>query len=677
MASRGQKSYRRKLVALAVASCFATELSYAQGVGGTVVRGNATIVNQGNTQTITNTPGTVINWQGFSIPSQNIVQFIQQSAASAVLNRVTGATQSTILGTLQSNGRVYLINPNGITIGAGAVIDVAGFVASSLNLSDADFAAGRLRFTETPGAGAVINRGEIKTASGGMVYLVGQNIENHGVIKSPQGEIILAAGKSIELVDAGTPEIRVQITAPDNQALNLGQLLASGGRIGMYAGLVRHGGTANANTAIVGENGKIVFKATKSVTLEAGSVTTASGPTAGSVKVEAETGTAVVAGLVEADATAGRGGNIEISGQQGVTLESTGRLSANGVDGGTVALSSTGGPVRVAGQISADASAGRGGQVAIAAATQTSIATSARVTANGTQGGGSVSVAGNEGVVLETGSAVQANGAAGGVVIVDATQGSVDINGAIEATGSAADGGIIRIAALTGVTLGDSGVLSVIGNHGGEVRVEAWDGTTLVSGLINAFGGDGQGGKVLLLGSRVGLLRNAFVNVSGRKGGGIALVGGDFHGDNPDVPNAERTYIGPETRITADALETGDGGKVVIWSDEITRFYGAITARGGANGGNGGFAEVSGKEFLVYRGTADLRAPAGSFGTLLLDPRDITIQASGSNNSELNAGVPIGEIDGQILFGAATTTDFTLTAATVSGTTSANLVLQA
>jgi len=150
------------------------------------------------------------------------------------------------------------------------------------------------------------------------------------------------------------------------------------------------------------------------------------------------------------------------------------------------------------------------------------------------------------------------------VVTVEATQGSVDINGTIEATGGAADGGIIRIAALTGVTLGDSGVLSVSGNRGGEVRVEAWDGTTLVSGLINAFGGDGQGGKVLLLGSRVGLIRNARVNVSGQRGGGVALVGGDFQGGNPDIQNAGRTYVDADARITADAIDTGDGGKVIV-----------------------------------------------------------------------------------------------------------------
>ena len=422
---QGLSSLRPKLISVAVASCFATSTALANPTGHTVVNGTVSVQTVGNLLQVTNTPSAIINWQSFSIPSQNITQFLQQSAASAVLNRVTGATPSTILGQLQSNGRVYLINPNGITIGKGAMIDVAGFVASSLNLSDADFVAGRHRFAETPGAGDVVNQGTIKTASGGMVYLVGQNIENHGVIKSPQGEIILAAGKSIELVDAGTPEIRVQVTAPENRAVNLGELLASGGRIGMYAGLVRQGGTANANTAVVGENGKIVFKAVKDVKLEAGSVTTASGPTAGSITVEAQAGNVTVAGTVEANATSGRGGNIDISGLQGVTVEATGRISASGVEGGKIALSSGAGPVEVSGLVSAEASAGRGGQAAITAATQATVKMGGRVGTSGTLDGGSVTVKAGESVTLETGSSIAANGASGGVVEISAGSGSV------------------------------------------------------------------------------------------------------------------------------------------------------------------------------------------------------------------------------------------------------------
>src|SRR5687768_7800715 len=142
-------AWKRKLLALAVASCFAGEIAHGAPSDGNFVRGGGTIVQHGNTTTVTNSPGSVINWQSFGIANQEIVRFLQQSAASAVLNRVTGVTPSTILGQLHSNGRVFLINPNGITIGKGAVIDVAGFVASSNNLSDSDFLAGRHRFTES------------------------------------------------------------------------------------------------------------------------------------------------------------------------------------------------------------------------------------------------------------------------------------------------------------------------------------------------------------------------------------------------------------------------------------------------------------------------------------------------------------------------------------------------
>src|SRR5438552_3663857 len=86
------------------------------------------------TLNVTNSPGTIINWQGFSIGAGEVTHFIQQSSSSAVLNRVVGADISQIQGQLLSNGRVFLINPAGILIGAGAVIDTAGLVVSPLNM---------------------------------------------------------------------------------------------------------------------------------------------------------------------------------------------------------------------------------------------------------------------------------------------------------------------------------------------------------------------------------------------------------------------------------------------------------------------------------------------------------------------------------------------------------------
>jgi len=458
---------RRTAIALAVSACLAAPAALANPTGASVANGQVSFHQQGNLLQITNSPNAIINWQSFSIGANEITRFVQQSASSAVLNRVVSQNPSAILGALQSNGRIFLINPNGIVFGANAQIDVAGLVASTLNLSDADFLGGKLKFAETVGAGSVVNEGAIATPSGGEVYLVGASVENRGLIKSPQGEVVLAAGKRVELVEPGTPNLRVEISAPDNQALNMGRIVADAGRVGIYAGLVNQSGTIEANSAQLTADGRIVLKATQNATLEAGSVTSANGP------------------------------------------------------------------------------------------------------------------------------------------------------------------------------------------NGGTVTVESGD-TTLVAGTIEAKGIEGKGGRVEVLGDKVGLIGSASIDVSGERGGGTVLVGGDFQGKNPQIRNAYRTYVGPDTTIKADAVTSGDGGKVVVWSEDTTRYYGSISARGGAQGGDGGFAEVSGKRNLDFNGRVDTSAPAGHAGTLLLDPQNITIQdnSPATNDGDLAANVP-NSLDppGAIYFG--------------------------
>ena len=139
--NRAAKLLRLNLISLAVASCFSADLAFANPTGPVVANGQVSIIQNGNLLQITNSPSSIINWQSFSIGASEITRFLQQSNSSAVLNRVVTQNPSSILGALQSNGRVFLINPNGILFGAGAQIDVAGLVASSLKLSDADFLA--------------------------------------------------------------------------------------------------------------------------------------------------------------------------------------------------------------------------------------------------------------------------------------------------------------------------------------------------------------------------------------------------------------------------------------------------------------------------------------------------------------------------------------------------------
>jgi hypothetical protein len=198
-------------------------------------------------------------------------------------------------------------------------------------------------------------------------------------------------------------------------------------------------------------------------------------------------------------------------------------------------------------------------------------------------------------------------------------------------------------------------------------------GTAIVAGNINVSGDNG--GNVNVLGSRVGLI-NANVNASGINGGGTVRIGGDYKGQG-SVPNALRTFVSNDSTINADALFNGNGGRVTIWSDEATRFLGNITVRGGGNSGNGGFVEVSGGQFLDFQGNVNTSALTGNIGTLLLDPNDINIVATGANDNQLNANVPTaGDVAGSIFLNDGALGSFTLSASALNAATS-NIILQA
>ncbi len=307
-----------KPVYVCVLLVLSAQAALANPLNPTIVSGQASFATAGNALTVTNTPGAIINWQGFSIGANEITRFNQQSAASAVLNRVVSNNPSSILGALQSNGRVFLINPNGIVFGQGATVDVAGLVASTLNLSNADFLAGRYHFTSPLPLGEgqgmrVSNAGNIAAQSGGQIYLIAPNVENSGVITAPNGEILLAAGHSVDLVDTNNPNLRVNITAAAGDATNVGQLIATSGSLGLFGTVVKNSGSVNADSATL-QGGRIVFKASQRV--EAGGIISASGAGGGNIAVLADmqTGTVNVNGTLDASAPAsGNGGFIETS----------------------------------------------------------------------------------------------------------------------------------------------------------------------------------------------------------------------------------------------------------------------------------------------------------------------------------------------------------------------------
>ncbi|NES87482.1 MAG: filamentous hemagglutinin N-terminal domain-containing protein, partial [Moorea sp. SIO2B7] len=222
-----------------------------------------------------------------------------------------------------------------------------------------------------------------------------------------------------------------------------------------------------------------------------------------------------------------------------------------------------------------------------------------------------------------------------------------------------------------------------IGNQG-NLAVGNGQVLTLFGDLVTSSGSlSAPGGAVLVLGERIGLFDNATIDVSSATGGGTVLIGGNVQGRGT-IPTAKRTYIDTGVNINADALSNGNGGNVIVWADEVTGFYGNISARGGLSSGNGGFVEVSGKEHLIFRGNVDTSAVNGLTGTLLLDPKDIII-ANGTRDSGTDGKNPFAgdqsNIAGSILsdplssFDTAPTTIYESELEGLSGDT--DIILQA
>lgn len=179
---------------------------------------------------------------------------------------------------------------------------------------------------------------------------------------------------------------------------------------------------------------------------------------------------------------------------------------------------------------------------------------------------------------------------------------------------------------MTGLNTDASGNVLVSGTSISNVV-----GTAIASGVIDVSSHIGKGGEINVLGDRVGLI-SAKLNASGAIGGGTVLIGGDFQGKGI-VPNAKYTFISKDSTILADALNQGNGGRVIAWADIANTYLGNISAKGGSVNGNGGFVEVSGKENLLFQGKANTAAPHGIVGTILLDPTNLDITAIGQLNA--------------------------------------------
>lgn len=255
----------------------------------------------------------------------------------------------------------------------------------------------------------------------------------------------------------------------------------------------------------------------------------------------------------------------------------------------------------------------------------------------------------------------------------------IDNSGVLSADGGRIELTVAQAREAARNTINLSGVVEArtVSGRSGAITLGGGGGTVRVQGEISAsaparilapaasplpVGRPDRGGDVVVHGQHI-FVEDAMIDVSGLDGGGTVKIGGDVQGTG-DIPQANTTWIDERSNIRAEALHFGNGGTVIVWATGATGFAGQINARGGAQGGDGGFVEVSGKAALSMTGRVDLRAPGGNAGTLLLDPFDVTLSdrptsgfggvgpsnSAGAQPSNMN----IGDLQAQLALGNVT-----------------------
>ena len=313
-------------------------LAAALPIDGHVVAGQATIQQVSPTalSIAQASDKTILNWNSFSIAANEAVHFIQPSVSSIALNRVIGVDPSVILGQLQANGRIFLINPNGILFGAGAQINVGGLLATTLQTRDDDFMAGRYLFAQDPlkGLKTVMNRGTIHVSDNGYLVLMAPGVSNEGVIVANLGTALLGSGQKFTLDLMGDGLIRYaindkvlgQVTGPDGKPLisavsNSGTIQADGGKVILSARA-----SGDVFSSVVNQSG--VVRARSLVNRD------------GIVRLEGgDTGVVQMAGTIDASGLSSdqKGGQVSVLGQH-VALLDQAKVDVSGDAGGGTAL---------------------------------------------------------------------------------------------------------------------------------------------------------------------------------------------------------------------------------------------------------------------------------------------------------------------------------------------------
>ncbi|MEI7606316.1 MAG: caspase family protein [Rhodospirillaceae bacterium] len=303
--------------------------------GGAVVSGSATITRSGNQlKVVQTTPKAAINWQSYSIATNEQVSYYQPSTQSIILNRVLGGGVSTIDGRLTANGQVWISNPSGIFFGPNARVNVGGLIATTHDLKVEDFNADRYHFqSDTQPTGIVENEGRISVADAGLAAFVAPGVANHGTITARLGQVTLASGNEFTVDLYGDQKINLAMDAKTAQQVlgrdgmpldalvkNDGKIFADGGRVQLTAAAAK-----GLVDTVVSVGGIIEARSVEKVN--------------GEIILGGEGGAVQVVGTLDASGkSAGQTGGTVIATADAVTVKADARIDVSGYAGGGQAL---------------------------------------------------------------------------------------------------------------------------------------------------------------------------------------------------------------------------------------------------------------------------------------------------------------------------------------------------
>lgn len=485
------------------------------------------------------------------------------------------------------------------------------------------------------------------TNNGGAVELKGADVAISGAaVLDATG----ARGGAIAAIGGASLSVDGRLDASGEQ---------SGGAIRMDAARVtiQSGSVVSARARETGNGGSVAIQADKALSIK-GEVAVSGGANggAGGAVMAASPGDLSISGRILASAPAGEGGRVAVAAGGKLTLDGAKIAATGGRSGGVVTMAGSqvvdlvGAAIDASGsvvseivemtpdgqfanqlvRINPDGSMRNvplppsgGGMIGLRGR-QLTINAETKVRARGTDTGGLINLIADQ---ITLAGALDASGDKGGQI--NASANGLLQSGAMIADGATREGGVISVEAKNSFisTLSARLQADSVTGRGGQVRVigtatgvdsDPASARVFSSGSLTARSISGRGGAVDVIGQDI-LLVAASLDASGGAGGGVVRIGGDWQGSGA-LAHAKTVFSSGPTQIRASATQAGDGGVVVVWSNEKTAFGSTVDARG-AGGGVGGKVEVSSKGVLTFGGTVNA-------GSLLLDPKNITIDAS-------------------------------------------------